>query len=477
MAKDDLFERFGEFIQKGAKSIKDRLTLDVTDLLRAIDQNKEEEVERALNAGVDPNAIDGIERIALPIAVDGNNPAIIRLLLKANANPNVRGKDGESALYKAVYWENQAIVEMLLLAGANPTWPNSNGVNPMDIAREKNYTTLLAMMEKASVGKRAKQIEKDKTIHEDLKAKAAAAKEEKEQAILRQQAAAKAAAAAKAEAEAAAAKQALEEKYAATEGNALKSLLLAMQQKDSEGVKVFVDKVADINAYDEDFKATPLMYAIGQKNAKLAQFLIEKGANVFTRPAKMDHSPLTKAILAQEYDLVAQMLATAPEEEVTAILNDPQQDLSPQFLAYKDAKMLNLLLGAGANAYFGGKLAPAPVVKAIEKASIGILPVLAGRGVDLNHEVDDKTPIEWAIHFNRKDWLIGLMEEGVAVDVVDEHAQTPIMKATIANSPDLVKILLAANARVDLKDNQGETVLEMATRLGDRQEIIDLLQS
>ena len=471
MAKDDLFERFGDFIQKGAKSLKDRMTLDVTDLLRAIDQNKEEEVERALNAGVDPNTMDGIERIALPIAVDGNNPNIVKLLLKAKANPNVRGKDGESALYKAVYWENETIVEMLLSAGANPHWENSTAVTPMDLAKDKNYTNLVDLMEKSNYIKKEKQIAKDKNTHEGLKAKAALAqKKREEEALVKQKKATEDAAKQAAE------KQAqLEKKYETTGGNSLKSLLLAMQQKDSEGVKVFVDKLADINAYEAEFKATPLMYAIGEGNTKLAQFLIEKGADVFSRPKEMDHSPLTSAVSENLYDLVEQMLATAPEK-TAEILNDPTQDLSPQFLAYKNAKMFNILLNAGANAYFGGKLAPAPVVKAIEKASIAILPVLAARKVDLNKEVNDKTPIEWAIHYNRKDWLIGLMEEGVAVDVVDEHVQTPLMKATLTNLPDLVEVLLNAGADINLKDKQGETALQMAERLGDRQRIIDLLK-
>ena len=39
MAKDDLFDKIGDFISKSTKAIKDRLTLDITDLLRAIDAN------------------------------------------------------------------------------------------------------------------------------------------------------------------------------------------------------------------------------------------------------------------------------------------------------------------------------------------------------------------------------------------------------------------------------------------------------
>ena len=54
MAKDDLFDRFGNFVKKGTQHIKDRWTLDITDLIRAVSKNDTEEVARALNAGVDP---------------------------------------------------------------------------------------------------------------------------------------------------------------------------------------------------------------------------------------------------------------------------------------------------------------------------------------------------------------------------------------------------------------------------------------
>ena len=39
MARDEFFEKLGDFLDKSRRNIKDRLTLDITDLLRAIDQH------------------------------------------------------------------------------------------------------------------------------------------------------------------------------------------------------------------------------------------------------------------------------------------------------------------------------------------------------------------------------------------------------------------------------------------------------
>lgn len=84
--------------------------------------------------------------------------------------------------------------------------------------------------------------------------------------------------------------------------------------------------------------------------------------------------------------------------------------MSPRFLAYKDPKILHLLLTPRADPYFGRKDGTLPIAKAIEKKSVGTLPILAIHNVDLNRVTEGKTPIEWEMHFNRKDWVNGLLE-------------------------------------------------------------------
>ena len=80
MAYEDLLSKIGGFLNEGARSIKDRLTLDTTDLLRAIDANDPEEVARALRAGVNPDKDDGIGRFALLLAADNNYTLIVEVV-------------------------------------------------------------------------------------------------------------------------------------------------------------------------------------------------------------------------------------------------------------------------------------------------------------------------------------------------------------------------------------------------------------
>jgi len=108
----------------------------------------------------------------------------------------------------------------------------------------------------------------------------------------------------------------------------------------------------------------------------------------------------------------------------TKILADPSVEISPQFLAYKDPRMFNLLVKGGADPYFGGTQGQSPIVKAIAKGGLGILPVLAKHEIPLDKIVDGKTPLAWAIHHNRIDWVNGLIAEKVTVsdELISETA-------------------------------------------------------
>ena len=171
------------------------------------------------------------------------------------------------------------------------------------------------------------------------------------------------------------------------------------------------------------------------------------------------------------------MIQKTADEALDDLLNDREAELSPQFIAYKDPKMLDLLLGAGADPFFGGTDAPSPIVKAVEKASLAVLPVFIKHKVDLDALTDGKTPLEWAIHFKRKNWLIGLLDEGVNPDLPDIQGFTPLMEAVRAKMPEFVEILLEENADPTLKNKEGKTALEMAEELGEEGEaMVELLK-
>lgn len=405
---EDFFKKTGQFLKKGTQYISDKFNLEIHDLINAVNKNDTEMVARCIYAGLNPNLQDGIQRRALPIAVDNNNADIIEILLEGKADPNLVGKDGESAIFKAVSWKNAEYVQLLMEAGANIYKKEPNGNSPIDEAKRKGFVELLNQMEDFKEGKRLEKVEVDKATHEEIKAKADEAQklrkqkeafDEKQKELKEKTATATAI-------------SRLEKTYDVENKGVSNALIAAIQNGDEAGVDFFLKKIENLDKVDAEFKTTPLVSAIFYKNTKAVIQLVDKGANVGKVVLEQHHSPITLAVSMGVHKLVKFILDKNPDED-TNLLNDENHILSPAFLAYKDPKMLHLLLTAGADPYFGGKDGTSPIVKAIEKSSVGTLPVLAIHNVDLNRVSEGKTPIEWAMHFNRKDWVNGLLEEGV----------------------------------------------------------------
>ncbi len=468
--KDKKDKKLGDIFRKGVQGLRDRLNFDSSDLIRAVDKGDVEMVDRILYAGFDPNKEDGIRRLALPIAVDNNNVEIVELLLKARANPNKADKNGDLPLRKAVYWESMAMVQMLLNAGADIHKENRAGVSAMDEARKNNYASLIDLMENFKDPERVKQIEEDTKRHEALKKKAAAAKEER----IENEKQATEEAIHKKEADDLKELIRMEKFYKVEELGYVAGIVKAIQEKDSKAVKLFVKKTEELNVIDEASGKTPLFFAVEQQHVKLASFLMKEGADPFYALPTVGQSPFSKAVGIDFSDFVEAVLRNAGEE-VSSILNAPTQLLSPQFMSYKSPRMFDLLLGAGADPLFGGTEGVPPILKAVEKGSVAILPVLTRHGFDLNQNVNGDTLLEWAIEYKRMDWLNGLLEEGANIDELDEDGRTPLMMAVETGQEDAVRLLLEKDANTKLTNADGKTALEIAQGMEGREAIVEML--
>lgn len=441
MAKEDLFGKIGDFLNKSTQSLKDRLTLDVTDLIRAIDKNEQEEVARALNAGVDPNALDGANRLALAMAVDNNSEAIVKLLLDAGAKVSLVDEYGVSPLLKAVGWENKAIVRLLLDAGADIHQPDKTGRTPIMEASDKGYETIRALLEEYHDEGRAKQVKADRAKHEAMKEKARQVKVERLAEEQEREAAALAKKKAAEEKAKARTQKAVKRKYKVTDENTYSAIIEAIRAKDELGAKILLEEALAGDRLDLTQRGRCLLEGIRVESSVVIHELLETEVDALSILDREDHSPLSLAVSKSAYKLVA-VLLERNKAVAKDMLNNPDQLITLQFVAYKDPRMLDVLIAAGADPFFGGKEVPAPVIKAIEKGSIGILPVLARHQVDLNRVIEGRQLLEWAIHFNKPDWVIGLVSEGVEIDVPNAEGQLPVELAeTLGDREAIVDIL------------------------------------
>ncbi len=491
---------FGDFLGKGAQSLRDRLKMDVTDLIRAVQKNDVEGVARALRAGLDPNVPDGINRLALPMAVDNNKTEIVKLLLqKGKANPNARDEKGQTALFKAVSWKNYEITQLLADAGADQNQVSpADGISPLQYATEKNYTAILeilagakkipvdeAIKKRAAADAKEKEVLENKAIvrenreddlarHQALKAKAERKRQAKE--VAEKEAALEKVTEERKKKEAATSKlsKTLEGKYEIKAGNYLPALLEAVKAKDNDATRIFISKVKDLNVYDETHKTTILMLAVQEKLAKLSNFLVGRGADPFLALPDTKETPLGKAVETEQDGFIRNLIKTDPDK-LKAFVTDKNQKESLLFKSVQDPQMFDALLEAGADVHFGGTEKRSPFLEAIHAGPLSILPALKENHIDLNALIDGKTPVDWAIEAGMQSWLIGLLREGANPDAIDGEGRTPLMLAVELNKKNMVEILLEEKADPTLKNREGKTAIEVAKEMGDREGIVGLL--
>lgn len=409
------YKKVDAFFTHSESSLFDKLKMDSSDLVNAVKSNNPDEVAKALNAWVNPNKEDGLGRIPLPHAVENNSEMIVGMLLRKKAEPNVLGEDGQSPLFKAVFWENEDLVYLLLDAGAKVDFENSDGRTALDEAKSNSYARIVDILNGEQLVERNKQIEKDTATHNQMKEKAIAIKAAKEQKI---------------KAEAAKQKQILktdiENKYLKKATSTEVALAEAIRSKDSQAVKFLIETIEDLNAVDG--KNNPLALAISLNQTKLADYLLESGADLFYNEMESsEYLIFHDSIRKQQYGIIEKALQKKENSE--ALLNDQKQDLTAQFLSYKDPKMFDILLQAGADPYFGGREGVSPIKKAIEKGSIAILPVLSKNKIDISKKTEGKSLLSWAVYYKRKDWVNGLISEGALKNMTKDQLETLVKEA------------------------------------------------
>lgn len=113
------------------------------DLIRAVDENKLEDMAELLAKGADPNTPDAQGNTLLMIAVLKGNTGLVKLLLDAGAKPNLRNRHGDSAIMLASHQGLADIVRQLYVKGAEINHP---GWNPLIYAATGGHVQAIQML-------------------------------------------------------------------------------------------------------------------------------------------------------------------------------------------------------------------------------------------------------------------------------------------------------------------------------------------
>jgi ankyrin repeat protein len=149
--------------------------------------------------------------------------------------------------------------------------------------------------------------------------------------------------------------------------------------------------------------------------------------------------------------------------------------------AYQETQT-NVELQVGEVAVMGGVMAVAPedpLVIAVESGDLLAVHGLLARGHDPNtrDKPTDRTPLMEAVLRNNLELVQVLLGAGARVNERNDYGQTALLELNDEAKPELVRTLVSAGARLNLKDRDGDTALINVARWGNVEALRALIEA
>jgi uncharacterized protein len=436
-----------------AKLLAQRVDVNASDadgmspLHYAARANDPDLVALLLKAGASAKAATRTGITPLWLAVMNRNAEVTGLLLKAGADANATLPGGETILMTASRAGNAEVADQLIAAGANVTTVGPNfGETALMVAAGANHAGVIQVLLKhgAEVNGRTKALTYNNKDRFGLEGVVTILPHGNWTPLL----------------------------YAAREGAA-----------DAAGA--LCDSGAEVNQTDTE-GSTPLLLAITNGHYDTARVLIEKGADV----NQADSTGMAPLYAAVDMNTIGEIFGRPNRGS--------RDSLTPLAL-------MTLLLDRGAKPNAGLKTSTlqrahtpgeptlgegtTPVARAARTGDVAALELLIARGADVSQPLKNgTTPLMFAAGLGRgvsafaKDYgteadLIAaakvLLDHGADINAISGAGQTAMhfaAQAADANFPqpsdDMVKLLAARGAKLDIIDKQSRSPVEMAEGKG-----------
>jgi ankyrin repeat protein len=422
-------------------------------LVDAVRQNDVRAVRTLLNNHVDVNSRDPDGSTALAWAVYEDNPEVAALLITAGADVNAANDYGETPLSVASQNRSVSMVEQLLVAGANA-----------DAAKPSGETVLMTAVDTGAVEIVKRLIAKGANVNtkETIKGQTALmwAAANGSLSIVNELVAA----GADVDATSAGGSTAL---HFAVQSGAVEIARVLLERGGNSNAKLSVRQIdQEIQPFVETLvNVTPLWIAIATRNEDMGILLLHRGADPnageyrnisplhFAVQARL--AKLVPALVAAGADVNARVPASAlPLKGADEFLSGHRSfyvmpvGATPFLIAAQvhDPSLMRELLAAGAD----------PRIRAADETT----PLMAASGLG-----DEKFRPAGRRRVNVEDTIQAItiaLEHGGDVNAVNDAGQTALHGAVTARANDTVKFLLERGARIDVKDKDGKTPLDVA---------------
>lgn len=382
-----------------------------TALMEAAAKGFKSVVEVLLANKADPGPQDSDGSTALILATSNGQTDIVERLLTAVAEVNVADKKGRTPLSFAAGAGNRRIVELLLAKGAHVDPKGPNTFPPLMAAVQNRRLEIAALLLQHHADVNVKTADGGTPLFQ-----AAVANEQTEMVKLLLEHGAEPNV------------RGVYDMPGRLHRLEITPLHVAAGRGNQEVVELLLRGGADVNATDGE-GAFPLHYAVGYNQPATAEMLLGKGANPRPRVnwsvagSIRNVTPLELAIDLKIPTMVELLLAKGAEVEPADAANSPLH----RAVDVDDPQVMQALLARKPNLDVEDRNNMTPLQKAVgnKKLKMASLLLDAGANVNVTHESDGKTPLFWAVEWLNKDMVELLLAHKAEVNILDRNGKAP----------------------------------------------------
>ena len=441
----------------GGADIELKDELGNTALIVAAAENKQSILKFLIEQGADVNAQSNDGTSALMNAAMYGHLEVADLLLKAGSKIDLKKTGGETALIGAVQYGHLAMIELLLSQGADANavtkgaFNEGGGKTPLMFAAQHglkgaqgDWNKIAATLLKYGAKTNLTRANGDTALtiaqwhgFDDIKAtlEKAGARDETHYAALSSE----------------------------------DSLIKAAKINDQVKIQLLLSQSTNVNYRDSNTGVTPLLTAVYYGNMEVVRTMVKHGANV-------NHVPW-----GLKEQRIASSSVTYKERELLRTIS--RSDTALLVAIHKNhAEIASYLIDHGAKIAVGNRKGETPTLIAARNGNADLMALLLKHGADQNRALIEKKVDRFITRIHKKEKRPSLLIEaargghievikvllaaGADVDIQNGDGVTALFKAAEQGHADAVELLLANQAAPNLFDNTGRTPLMIASRNG-----------